>query len=214
MSKKTFLDGLKSAAAALTPTLEAKLDAARADLAHRQAERDKAALDEHHKLPGSNVRLAEAHDRINAVERTISDLEAAQRARDAQEAAKAAQARAAAEAKQDKATQAEWDKFAAIGAEGEPLLRAYATWFKRLTAQQQVCIGLLPLNHRARQDLGQFSAFEAVRNELARITEANVPGANLAARGATDPREWRSLADELADLAKAVLPTDAKRRAA
>lgn len=217
MSKRTsLLGGLAKAAAALAPnlTLDAKLAAARDALAQAISDIDKFALEFERQVPGAGERLSKAQKRSNETRDTIARLEAAQRASAAEDAAKQAQARAAAEGKADKALQADWDKLAAVAAEGEPILAAYAEWYERLIAQHSKAVAGLPLNPRARQDLGQFSFYEAVRQDLAHLTETNVPGANPLARSLSDAATRQTLAAQLADLASAVLPNGTKRRAA
>jgi hypothetical protein len=195
-------------------TLDAKITAKEGEIAAVRQRIEQHALDSHHGLPGANAALAQDHEDLNRLQRELSDLEAAQRAQEAQERATQAAATAVAEAKVDKALQADWNKLASIAAEGEPILAAYAAWYERLTAQHAKCVAGLPLNPRARQDLGHFSLFEAVRQDLAHLTTVNVPGANPLARGTSDAATRQTLAAQLADLAGCVLPHATKRRAA
>jgi len=211
MAKTNFLSNLKGKVA---PDLAAKLTS---ELSSWRSKRDeavrrheKAAYDFEGQVPGAGDRLAQAIEDRQEADAAIARVEAALRVQERLDGEARARAQAAAEAKQDKATRAEFDKLALIAGEVEEQAAAYAKGYERLLAQHRVCLDALTVNEGARQDLGYFSLFDAVGRELARITDARVPGANVLARQSSNPDEWPSLRQAFADLAAAIFPSVGK----
>jgi hypothetical protein len=210
-TKPSFLAGLKAAITA-PPDYDQKIAAAERALASAQEERDRAALEADLSLPGGPERLIRWNETVSSARTALDNLRAAQRAWQAQERERTASTRAAEVAKEDKASRAAFARQAAWAAEGQEVIAAYVKWFAEGAAVYAACRDEFGFNERLRQDMQHYSIVEPIGREITKqavaLTGPNKalpPGANELAAITSDPREWPTLAEHFADLARGVL---------
>lgn len=216
--KPSFLAGLKAAISS-PPDFAGKIAALEARLAGVDQERDRAALDVQHDLPGSNVRLTELIGQRHAIVAELETVQAARRAWEAQEAERRASATTAEQERQDRATQAALDHLAAVAKRAaDPKLTAaenFVRWLYDLREAYALAQTALRGNARALPVLaGGFDAMVAL--ELGRLTGGNdLDGPPLPPAGKrqlnADPIQ--PLADQLAEAAALALPSRPKGKA-
>jgi hypothetical protein len=213
-TKPSFLAGLKAAITAnAPPDYDGKIAAAEHALTSAQEERDRAALEADLSLPGGPERLIRWNETVSSARTALDNLRAAQRAWQAQERERTASAHAAEVAKQDKASRAAFARQAAWAAEGQEVIAAYVKWFTEGAAVYSACQDEFGFNERLRQDMRPYGLVEPIGREIAKQAVAMLgpnkalpPGANVLAATTSDPREWPTIAEHFADLAKGVLP--------
>lgn len=215
MAKSNFLAGLKAAITPAVPDWSARIGTAQAELAAALDAHGRAALASQQELPGANVRLTEAVQRLQEARTKLETLQAAQRAWEAQEAERHASAAAAEAGRQDKAALAAFDHLTTVAKEGEPVLAAYEEWWVKLLAADEACRIHFAENPRLRPDLAGYSLADLVSREITRQASAKPlpPCANALAAELSDRRAWEPLSAFFTALANVVLPATAKGKA-
>jgi hypothetical protein len=207
----------------LTTAKEALIGTPHLDWAALQASADQALDDakEHHarcaynaqvELPGSSEALIRANEALQAAQAKLVTVKAAREEYERQQAQQRRDARAAEIAKQDKAALAAFKVLADKAAEGEAKIKAFVLWWDELEEADRAARQHFDVNERLRNDLRYHSLPDLVSKDMGRIAAVTLdpatpypPGVNHLAVQASDPREWPTLADYFADLAKAVL---------
>lgn len=213
-AKPGFLAGLKANITGKTPPdYQRKIADAEQALANAQTERDRAALEADLSLPGGPERLIRWNEAVQAASAGLENVRAAQRAWQAQERERAANVHAAEVAKQDKASRAAFARQAAWAAEGQEVIAAYVKWYAEGAVVHAACQNEFGLNERVRQDMQHYGIVEPIGREIAKQAVAVLgpsralpPGANVLAATTSDPRDWPTIGEHFADLAKGVLP--------